>query len=812
MACYAGQERCNFYLHLLLQYLVVMSLRPLSFAHRPFRGETMSRSAVVRLFIIGFLVTALLTGCTRDPNIRKQKYLESGDRYFDKGKYHEAAIQYSNAVQLDPRFAQAHYKLAETYLKLDDGTHAFQELSRSVDLAPDNYQARIDLANLLVAGSRSTDGSINMDYLKQARTHLDLLREKQPQNPEVFQAWADYYAAQGNLGAAMQEMQKAIAADSSRSESYLDMALLQLRSNLLDQAEVNFRKAAELDPKATNAQLALGGFYQSRNRLPEAEQQFKRAIELAPKDPAPREALVRLYMTQGRKTDAEALLKQAKSDLPNNSEGYRMLGDFYYASGDLDKATAEYSSLYGDHPKDIQVKKNYVQLLILKSRLEEASKLNNEILKANPHDLEGLVYRGQIQLRQNDAGGAVDSLQQALKEDPGSAVAHYQLGLAFDTQHNEARAESEWRESVRLRPDLMEAQRALAGLELRRGDLDALMQTAQQIIGGAPYAPDGYLMRGLVEMNRQRYSDAQQDLTKAMGVAPGSPAPYVQMGKLYELQKQFAEATKFYQQALDKDAGSTDALQGIMNVYLAQKQPDQAIAAARAQIAQSPATSGFYDLLGTVLFQRKDLKGADSALHKAIELDENNADALLKLGQVQAAEGSVSQALATYQQSIQDHPREIAFYILAGEMYESQRDWNNAKAMYQKALEIQPDNPLASNNLAYVILDEGGNVDVALAMAQTARRGMPDSSNAADTLGWAYFHKGVYKSAIDLFLESLRLNEKRGAADDPAIHYHLGLAYEKTNQPAQARQQLERALKINPNDSEARKALSELRG
>jgi tetratricopeptide (TPR) repeat protein len=284
------------------------------------------------------------------------------------------------------------------------------------------------------------------------------------------------------------------------------------------------------------------------------------------------------------------------------------------------------------------------------------------------------------------------------------------------------------------------------------------------------------------------------------------------MGKLYELQKQFAEATKFYQQALDKDAGSTDALQGIMNVYLAQKQPDQAIAAARAQIAQSPATSGFYDLLGTVLFQRKDLKGADSALHKAIELDENNADALLKLGQVQAAEGSVSQALATYQQSIQDHPREIAFYILAGEMYESQRDWNNAKAMYQKALEIQPDNPLASNNLAYVILDEGGNVDVALAMAQTARRGMPDSSNAADTLGWAYFHKGVYKSAIDLFLESLRLNEKRGAADDPAIHYHLGLAYEKTNQPAQARQQLERALKINPNDSEARKALSELRG
>jgi tetratricopeptide (TPR) repeat protein len=89
---------------------------------------------------------------------------------------------------------------------------------------------------------------------------------------------------------------------------------------------------------------------------------------------------------------------------------------------------------------------------------------------------------------------------------------------------------------------------------------------------------------------------------------------------------------------------------------------------------------------------------------------------------------------------------------------------------------------------------------------------MPDSSNAADTLGWAYFQKGVYQSAIQMFQESLRLSERRGGGDDPTVHYHLGLAYQKVNQLGEARQQLERALKINPNDSDARKALSELRG
>ncbi len=96
-------------------------------------------------------------------------------------------------------------------------------------------------------------------------------------------------------------------------------------------------------------------------------------------------------------------------------------------------------------------------------------------------------------------------------------------------------------------------------------------------------------------------------------------------------------------------------------------------------------------------------------------------------------------------------------------------------------------------------------------MAQTARRGMPNSPNAADTLGWAYYHKGVYQSAINQFQEALRLNEKNGAPDDAVLHYHLGLAYEKANQHGLAVQQLDKAKKLNPNNADVLKALSELR-
>src|ERR1019366_3108030 len=173
----------------------------------------------------------------------------------------------------------------------------------------------------------------------------------------------------------------------------------------------------------------------------------------------------------------------------------------------------------------------------------------------------------------------------------------------------------------------------------------------------------------------------------------------------------------------------------------------------------------------------------------------NNTDAAIKLGQVQAADGHVDDAIATYQQGLKDNPREAAYYVLLGQLLQSRRDWNGATEAYQKALAITPQNPLASNDLASVMLQSGGNLDVALSLAQTARRGMPDSPSVPDTLGWIYYQKGAYRSAVDSLREALKLQEKNTMPDNPDIHYHLGMAYEKTEQPALARQHLEHVLK-----------------
>lgn len=772
----------------------------------------MNRSTAVRVLLLCSVLAPFLTGCSRDPNVRKQKYFSSGENYFALGKYREAMIQYANAIQIDPRFVRAHAKLAQALLKLGDNNRAFQELNRTVELDPDNAVARTDLANLLIT-VRSPEGSLVPEIMQQAKVQLDWLSTNHPDDAETHQAWANYYSAEGDLASAAREIQKSIELNPSLSGSYLMLALLQARLDLPEQAESNFKKSIEMEPKALKSQLSLASFFQSRSRFSEAERQFTHTIDLFPKEPEARIALVRLLLQENKTNEAEAFLKQSKVDLRDTPEGYRMLGDFYFAIGDLDKAANEYSSVCHDHPKDLQAKKNFIQLLILKNKLQQADDLNNEILKNSPHDVDALIYKGQVELRRDNAATAVESFQTALRNDAQNAIAHYQLGLAFAHMRDLARAESEWREAVRLRPELTSAQQALASLDIKRGDIDSVLQRAQQIIAAEPYSSEGFLLKAVAETARQRFADAQQDAEQAMKWSPQSPAPYIQLGNIQFAQKRFSDAQKFYSQALEYDPDSAEGLKGLMNAYFAQKDADQAIAAANAQIAKAPNVSNFYDLLGTALYEvKKDYAGAEVTLRKAVDLEKTNVDAIEKLGKVQIEERASDRALALYLQSIKDNPRELRLYVLAGELYESSRNWNQAEAMYRQALEISPDDPLASNNLAYVMLEQDENIDLAMNMAQTARRGMPDSPNAADTLGWAYYRKGIYESAISQFHEALRLSKTSGGPEDPVLHYHLGLAYQKAKQIGLARQEFKRAVQLNPHDEEVLKALSELRG
>jgi hypothetical protein len=87
----------------------------------------------------------------------------------------------------------------------------------------------------------------------------------------------------------------------------------------------------------------------------------------------------------------------------------------------------------------------------------------------------------------------------------------------------------------------------------------------------------------------------------------------------------------------------------------------------------------------------------------------------------------------------------------------------------------------------------GGNINVALSLAQTARKGLPDLPNSADTLGLVNIAK------VSTTRRSISF--RKPSKETPISH--LGMAYEKANNPIMARTELEYTLKISPNCSQA---------
>jgi tetratricopeptide (TPR) repeat protein len=290
-------------------------------------------------------------------------------------------------------------------------------------------------------------------------------------------------------------------------------------------------------------------------------------------------------------------------------------------------------------------------------------------------------------------------------------------------------------------------------------------------------------------------------------VAPQNPIGFSMMGQWRLAHKQYAEAEKFYEQALQRDPDYLDALRGLVATYQEEKRPDKIWTRVQEQIAKSPNNSFFYALQGRLQEGRQDLAGAESSAQKAISLDPNNNDAFELLGRVEAKAGESEKALSTSYDWIKRNPKYARAYVLAGSLEESRANWKAAEDLYRKAIEIQPHYPDAENNLAYLLLERGGDTDVALSLAQAAHAEAPNMPTIDDTLAWAYYHKGLYKAAIGLLEDALKAEP-----ESAQYHYHIGLAYEKINDRSQAKQHLRKALAIEPNSPQADLARKQLQG
>src|SRR4051812_3029430 len=143
-----------------------------------------------------FLLTimGITAGCSRDPNVVKKRYLESGNKYFEKGKFKEARIMYMDALQKDQRYGPAYYRLGLTTLKTGPLVQSVNSFRRAIELLPvdnpDHWDSVVKLSEIYLVAAREQKA-----IMDEVESYCKQLLQRDPNSFDGHRLTGDLYMA-----------------------------------------------------------------------------------------------------------------------------------------------------------------------------------------------------------------------------------------------------------------------------------------------------------------------------------------------------------------------------------------------------------------------------------------------------------------------------------------------------------------------------------------------------------------------------------------------------------------------------------------
>jgi len=246
---------------------------------------------------------------------------------------------------------------------------------------------------------------------------------------------------------------------------------------------------------------------------------------------------------------------------------------------------------------------------------------------------------------------------------------------------------------------------------------------------------------------------------------------------------------------------SAESLAQLAALWLVRNERPKAIARVQQYLVTYPDDALGHLILGGIHFSGKEYDTAQSEFERAIELNPSLTQAHLQLARVYQAKGLSQGAIAQYETVLSAQPRSANLLTAIASLYEVTGDPEAARKKYEQALAIDPSTAVAANNLAFLQVKQGGNLDVALGLAQKAKQLMPELDPITDTLGWVLYKKGDYTSALPLLQECVDKEP-----NSPEYRYHLGMILAAVGQKEKAKDQLESALRLRLVGEDAEQA------
>lgn len=783
--------------------------------------------------LLTLIAAALLLGACTTPEKVKAQHVARGQALLKEKKFQEASLEFRNALQIDDRFAEAHWGLANAYEGLQRYQEAFEEMKQVVELDPDNLDARVKLGNYYLMGSKQSPAAIT-----EAERLAKEVLQKNPNHIEGHILMGSVLFAQEHKPEAFAELNRAIELDPQRVESYLSLARFYALTKDLATAEATFQRAISVNGVSALAHYEYGKFLVQSNRLELAETEFLKAVQVDGNSREARFVLASFYLVNKRFDRAEDAYKALAELDKDKPEGRSVLGDFYSAIGRLDEAIAIYREVVAKSPDYTQGHYRLAEILMNRGDVAGAKNEIDGILKNDAKDRQAIILRARIEMQSGapaDLKVAIEDLREVLRQEPNSRTGLFFMAEANlrSGQIDQARAFAG--DLERNYPDYLPAKLMQVQINLAGGDAKAALQLAAQLqdrlMKAAPdrdtspqmladLRANTLIAHGSAALQLRDTKTARADFLAAHDTAPGSADIYVHLASVALAENKVDEAITFYNNALAIDGANFNSLRGLISIYAGQNRLDQAHARVDQAINSQPNNASLHFLKGQVYGYERNAQAAESEFRHALEIDGNYLAAYSALGALFVNTNQQDRAIAEYQKIVERRPDNAAAYTLIGMLEMSRQNIDAAIDNYRKALSKDENAIFAANNLAWLYAEYSkGNLDEAVRLAQGIVQTHPEVPSFTDTLGWVYYKKGLYGAAAEQLKKAVTIDEaearRSNAVPSPIYRYHLGVALAAKGDKVGARRELETALRLSektrfPESDEARKALATL--
>ena len=477
---------------------------------------------------------------------------------------------------------------------------------------------------------------------------------------------------------------------------------------------------------------------------------------------------------------------------------------------------------------------------LLLGKAESGKRFLDRILRLDPDNIKALELLSNVMIRQNKINEAERYLEKIISLDSTNVESLHNLALIY-------LKERKTKQAIEIYNRILEVSESSdPEILLRLGDLYfeiGQYENAEKVFYEFnkinPFDGHGYYGLGLVREALKDTAMAMANYKKSLSLSPGLEQVSNRLGVLFIEQKKMEQGIEFFKEQIKQDSSTIqnwfvisdlyqekgDTLKAI-DVYEKMKGifPDEM--QVRAELGKlyldnndnqtafhefneiqkkSPENPAGWLWQGINLIQMDSLDAAVENLQKALELSPNNPLGNYYLGVLYIQKERPGEAIPHLKNALMFNSNWIPALMSLANSYENIKQYSIADSLYQKILEIEPDNATALNNYGYSLSVRGIKLDKALRMAKKAVRMNPENGSFLDTMGWILYKKGNYKEALEYLEKAFSIRQ-----DSAEVADHLGDVYKKLGMEDKARRSWEKALELEPNNSAVKNKINQI--